>query len=122
MSDAYDKDLRKLVLDVFRELGECSRLHEGVYCALGGPNFETIAECRMLQLLGADAVGMSTTHEVIAARHCHLRVLGLSLVTNKVVMDYESKERANHQEVLEAGKQSARLMESVVGSLVCKMH
>lgn len=58
MSDAYDKDLRKLALGIGQELGYVDKMREGVYCSLGGPNFETIAECRMLNSLGADAVGM----------------------------------------------------------------
>ncbi|XP_030608732.1 purine nucleoside phosphorylase-like isoform X2 [Archocentrus centrarchus] len=67
MSDAYDRKLRKLAHDVAAELGYSDFLREGVYCVLGGPSFETIAECRMLHRIGADAVGMSTVHEVIVA-------------------------------------------------------
>lgn len=57
MSDAYDRVLRKLAQDVAEELGFSEFLQEGVYCVLAGPSFETIAECRMLSSLGADAVG-----------------------------------------------------------------
>lgn len=57
MSDAYDRKLRQLALDVASDLGYSEFLREGVYCVLGGPSFETIAECRMLHSLGADAVG-----------------------------------------------------------------
>lgn len=57
MSDAYDRDLQQLAMEVGQELGYGDFLKEGVYCVLGGPSFETIAECRMLHLLGADAVG-----------------------------------------------------------------
>lgn len=57
MSDAYDKELKQLALDVGQELGYKEFLREGVYSVLGGPSFETIAECRMLLKLGADAVG-----------------------------------------------------------------
>lgn len=57
MSDAYDRELRQLALDVASKLGYSDFLREGVYCVLGGPSFETIAECRMLHRLGADAVG-----------------------------------------------------------------
>ena len=57
MSDAYDRELQQLAMDVGHELGFTDFLREGVYCMLGGPSFETIAECRMLSKLGADAVG-----------------------------------------------------------------
>lgn len=57
MSDAYDKDLARLARQIAKEQGCANFLQEGVYCMLAGPNYETIAECKMLQLLGADAVG-----------------------------------------------------------------
>ena len=57
MSDAYNRELQQLAMDVGQELGYGDFLKEGVYCVLGGPSFETIAECRMLHKLGADAVG-----------------------------------------------------------------
>lgn len=57
MSDAYDRELQQLAMDVGQELGYGDFLKEGVYCVLGGPSFETIAECRILHRLGADAVG-----------------------------------------------------------------
>ncbi|KAL4657240.1 purine nucleoside phosphorylase-like, partial [Arapaima gigas] len=122
MSDAYDRDLRQLAWDVAEELGYKDFLREGVYCVLGGPSFETIAECRMLHRLGADAVGMSTVHEVIVARHCGLRVFALSLITNRAVMDYSSEERANHEEVLHAGKQRAEQLEKLVSTMVSRIE
>jgi xanthosine phosphorylase len=57
-------------------------LHEGVYIAYSGPNFETAAEIRAFKVLGADVVGMSVVPEVIPARHCGLKVMGVSVVTN----------------------------------------
>lgn len=57
MSDAYDRDLARLARETAQDLGCASFLQEGVYCMLAGPSYETIAECRVLQLLGADAVG-----------------------------------------------------------------
>uniref|UniRef100_A0A8C9TS32 Purine nucleoside phosphorylase n=1 Tax=Scleropages formosus TaxID=113540 RepID=A0A8C9TS32_SCLFO len=122
MSDAYDRDLRQLAQDVGEELGYKDFLREGVYCVLGGPSFETIAECRMLYRLGADAVGMSTVHEVIVARHCGMRVFALSLITNKAVMDYNSEEKANHEEVLQTGKQRAEQLEELVSTMVARIE
>ncbi|CAM5096115.1 unnamed protein product [Natator depressus] len=121
MSDSYDEQLRGLALAVGRELGYGPSLHEGVYCTVGGPNYETIAECRFLQQLGADAVGMSTVPEVLVARHCGLRVFGFSLITNKAVLEYGTREKANHAEVLEAGRQAALKLERLVSMLVERM-
>ncbi|NXB14273.1 PNPH phosphorylase, partial [Rhagologus leucostigma] len=76
---AYDPGLRRLALALApKEL----RARPGVYVGVGGPSYETPAECRLLRRLGADAVGMSTVSEASAARHLGLRVLGLSLITN----------------------------------------
>ena len=80
MSDPYDPGLRALARDVARERGV--PLEEGVYAGLLGPSYETPAEVRMLERLGADAVGMSTVAEVLAARALGLRCVGISTVTN----------------------------------------
>ncbi|XP_061524759.1 purine nucleoside phosphorylase 5a isoform X1 [Phycodurus eques] len=122
MSDAYDRELQQLATDVGQELGFGDFLREGVYCVLGGPSFETIAECRMLHKLGADAVGMSTVHEAIVARHCGMRVFALSLITNRAVMDYDSEEKANHEEVLQTGKQRAEQLERLIFTMVTRME
>lgn len=102
MAQAYDRSLRQLASQVAREQG--IPLHSGVYCALSGPAFETPAEIRMLRLLGADAVGMSTAHEALAARHAGMRVLGCSGITNAAIDSVDSELETNHEEVLEAGK------------------
>jgi xanthosine phosphorylase len=83
LEDAYDPELRARLLRIADELG--IRLHEGVYCALLGPLFETPAEIRAYRTLGADAVGMSTVPEVIVARHAGLRVVAISAITNLAV-------------------------------------
>jgi purine-nucleoside phosphorylase len=80
MSESYDPALRALAFRVSGELG--IPVKEGVYGAMGGPSYETPAEIRMLRLLGADAVGMSTVPEVIAANHMGARILGISCITN----------------------------------------
>ncbi|XP_047453316.1 purine nucleoside phosphorylase 6 [Mugil cephalus] len=122
MSDAYDRDLRALAKKTAEEQGCNGFLQEGVYCMLAGPTYETIAECRVLQTLGADAVGMSTVPEVVVARHCGLRVLGLSLITNKVVADYNSKEKANHGEVLLTTQHRTQDLQRLVSHLVSKLR
>ncbi|XP_007949414.1 purine nucleoside phosphorylase [Orycteropus afer afer] len=118
MSDAYDRHLRQMAHSNWKQMGEQRELQEGTYVMLAGPNFETVAESHLLHMLGADAVGMSTVPEVIVARHCGLRVFGFSLITNKVIMNYESLEKANHEEVLEAGKKAAQKLEQFVCSLM----
>ncbi|XP_006274606.3 purine nucleoside phosphorylase [Alligator mississippiensis] len=120
MSDAYDRDLFSLAKESAQELGYLEFIQEGVYCMLAGPSYETIAESRMLQVLGADAVGMSTVPEVIIARHCGLRVFGISLITNKVVMNYDSQERANHEEVLHTSRIRAAALQKLVTCFVGK--
>ena len=80
MTYAYDRELAQIARDSAKTAGIA--LREGVYAYMSGPQFETPAEIRMLRTLGADAVGMSTVAEVIAARHCGLRTLGLSCISN----------------------------------------
>ena len=105
MSGAYDKELRKIALEVGRELG--LELRQGVYVMVGGPTFETPAEIRFLRLLGADAVGMSTVPEVVVARHGGMRVLGISHISNMAVgHPLEAKKEGLHEEVLEAGEKA----------------
>ncbi|XP_061041639.1 purine nucleoside phosphorylase-like [Eubalaena glacialis] len=121
MSDAYDRDMRQKAHSTWKQMGEQRELQEGTCVMVAGPTFETVAECHLLQKLGADAVGMSTVPEVIVARHCGLRVFGFSLITNKVIWDYESQEKANHKEVLEAGKQAAQKLEQFVSILMASI-
>jgi purine-nucleoside phosphorylase len=80
MTRAYDPEFRRFVAEAGKKLA--LNLHEGVYLALAGPNYETPAEIHAFRTLGADLVGMSTVPEVLAARHSGIRVLGISCVTN----------------------------------------
>jgi purine-nucleoside phosphorylase len=102
MTQSYDRHLRELAHQAAVEAGVT--LREGVYVALAGPNFETPAEIRMLRMLGADAVGMSTVHEVLVARHAGMRVMACSGITNVAIDNINSNLEANHEEVLDAGK------------------
>ena len=77
MSEVYDKDLRKIIKDTAKKLD--IPLKEGIYIQLTGPNFETPAEVRMCRILGADAVGMSTACEGIAANHMGMKICGYFL-------------------------------------------
>ncbi|KAK7521141.1 purine nucleoside phosphorylase-like protein [Phyllosticta citriasiana] len=144
LSDAYDLELRQRVHKAWQKLGLGQgkrRLHEGVYAFVSGPSYETRAECRMLRTFGADVVGMSTVPEIVVARHSGIRVLAFSLVTNKAVLEastrgdeaaiqnmskqeldeYLSKGKANHEEVLEAGREAAKDMQALVKQVLCDL-
>jgi len=141
LSDAYDLEFRRVAYLAYRKLGGVSAtrsLKEGVYAFVSGPTFETRAECRMLRLMGADVVGMSTVPEICVARHAGLRVLAMSLVTNCAVLEAGPRGdsllvenvigddlnkvlevgKANHQEVLEAGMEAAADMQALVKQFI----
>jgi purine-nucleoside phosphorylase len=117
MSDPYDTSLRALAREVAKE--KRIALAEGVYAQLLGPSYETPAEIRMLDRLGADAVGMSTVVEVIAARARGIRCLGFSVVTNLAAGI--SPTRLDHAEVIETANrvrgEVAALVEGVIERL-----
>ncbi|CAK9299135.1 unnamed protein product [Gordionus sp. m RMFG-2023] len=100
MSNAYDKNIRKSCKNAFDKLKLSHLYHEGVYCCVCGPNYETKSEVRMLKLMKGDAVGMSTAHEVTVARHCDIKVCGLSLITNVIIEGDAEDAEANHEDVL----------------------
>jgi len=110
MSRAYDHELMALARKAAQENN--IPLHEGVYCGLSGPSFESPADSRFLRLAGTDAVGMSTVPEVIVARQASMRVLGLSGISNKVSLDGSTV--TTHEEVFEAGKVITPKIEKIV--------
>lgn len=115
MVGAYTDELRALAHQVDPDL------REGVYVAVGGPNFETPAELRMLRHWGADAVGMSTVPEVIVARHSGMRILAISTVTDMATGLPGLVDHVSHEEVLatadRAGKRLGDVVKGVVGRL-----
>lgn len=119
MSKAYDRDLRRLAVAVASEAG--LPLHQGVYVGLTGPTYETPADIRFLRLIGADAVGMSTVPEVIVARHGGMRVLGLSGISNVAIDQIDTEAEASHEEVLQAGKQLAPRMTTLIKGVLARM-
>jgi purine-nucleoside phosphorylase len=117
MSDAYDLTLQNYVLDAASKLGLTKIIRpDGTYCFLSGPTYETPTEGRFLRLLGVDSVGMSTVPEIVVARHCGMKILGLSLITNKVICDKKEKDmpHATHEEVLEAVEISGKHVEAII--------
>ncbi len=117
MSTAYTPELRSIALETARRIGIDVR--QGVYAHMAGPSFETPAEIRMLRTLGADAVGMSTVPEVIAAAHASMKVLGISAISNMAagILD----QPLNHAEVMETGRmvrdKFAGLVQAIVEAL-----
>ena len=131
MSEVYDGEFQQIAADEANvianerfEKGRDSKLtdflHRGVYCALSGPTYETPAEIRMLRLLGADAVGMSTVPEAIAARHQGMRVLGISCITNLAAG--MSDEPIDHEEVIETGARVAEIFKELLRRIVARMN
>lgn len=115
LNNPYDLKLRNLTKELAIEQGLSDAIKEGVYAMYGGPSYETVAELRMLRMLEADAVGMSTAHEVVAAKHCGLRVFGISLICNMCVMQYDTEiEAANHADVLEASQNRKKDLETLI--------
>ena len=130
MSEVYDREFRQIASeeadaiahDRF-EKGTDDKLvdfmNRGVYCALSGPTYETPAEIRMYRQLGADAVGMSTVPEAIAARHQGMRVLGISCITNLAAG--MSDEPINHEEVMETGARVAEVFKLLLKRVISKI-
>ncbi len=114
MSEAYAKDWRALAIQEGKRAG--MDIFEGVYAAVPGPSYETPAEIRFLRTIGADVVGMSTVAEVIVARHCGMKVLAISVVTNMAagILD----QPIHHAEVLQTGQRIRGQFTALLGSLI----
>ncbi len=117
MSDTYQSELREVVLETARELGES--LYEGVYVAVSGPNFETPAELRMFRHMGGDAIGMSSVPEAICAAHGGIKVIGLSAITDKAVGD--DLQPLTAQEVIEVAQKTGKKMAILISSVCQKL-
>jgi len=115
MSQAYDPMLRDLACQVAREQNIV--LHQGVYIMLAGPSFETPADVRFIQMIGADAVGMSTVPEIIVARHSGMRVLGLSMISNLL----SGHTQVSHDEVLAAGQLAVPRLTALIQGVLARM-
>jgi purine-nucleoside phosphorylase len=117
MTEAYAKNWRKLAVAEGKAVGV--DIQEGVYAAVPGPSYETPAEIRFLRTIGADVVGMSTVAEVIVARHCGMKVLAISVVTNMAagILD----QPINHAEVLETGHRIRGQFSEMLRRLIPKL-
>ena len=114
MHEAYDKNLRDLADTIARE--KSIRIVHGVYVGVQGPTFETPAEYRMYHRLGGDAVGMSTVPEVIVARHCGIKVFGMSIITD-LGLEGQPVE-VSHEEVQEAANKAQPLMTEIMREII----
>jgi xanthosine phosphorylase len=104
MANAYDSDLREVLAQTAEKLG--IDIYEGVYISTLGPSFETPAEIRSFQILGADVVGMSVVPEVIVARHAGMKVVCITVVTN--LAEGLSEEKLTHESTLQFGEIGSR--------------
>jgi len=114
MTEAYDPKLRRAWKAAAKKAKVA--IEEGVYLSVPGPSYETPAEIRAFRRLGADAVGMSTVMEVIAARHAGYRCAGLSIITNLAAG--LSKAPLDHKEVIAAGRSGARRLVHLISAFL----
>ena len=117
MSEIYNKELQELIRTAARE--EEIPLKEGVYLQFSGPNYESPAEIRMARILGADAVGMSTACEAIAANHMGMKVCGISCISNLACGISDTP--LSHAEVQQMADEKAPLFERLVTKSILKM-
>jgi len=131
MTEVYDHSFQRIATEQANEISKerfnerkdktlTDFLHRGVYCALSGPTYETPSEIRLYRLLGADAVGMSTVPEAIAARHQGMKVLGISCITNFGAGMTE--ELINHEEVMETGAKVAEIFKELLRRIILQLN
>lgn len=114
MSEPFSKKMRLKAKEIAKDLS--IEVQDGIYLGLQGPTFETLAEYRMVKILGADCVGMSTVPEVIVARHMDLETFGISVITD--MGNEESIESITHAEVLEAAKNAEPQVRNLIKELI----
>ena len=116
MSRVYDSELQNIALSAAEHTG--IDLKQGVYAQVTGPQYESPAEVRALRALGADAVGMSTVAEAIAAKHAGMRICGLSVIANMAVGI--NQKPLNHKEVMETSKTAEKGLSALISAIMSK--
>lgn len=116
MSEPYSKEMLAKAKQIAKELE--IEVKEGIYLALQGPTFETLAEYKMVKNIGADCVGMSTVPEVIVAKHMNMECFGISVITD--MGNEESIEEVNHEEVLEAAKKAEPHVRNLIKNFILR--
>ena len=114
MSEPYSRKMIAKTKEIASRLN--IEIHDGVYFGLQGPTFETLAEYKMVKILGADCVGMSTVPEVIVARHMDVETFGISVITD--MGNEESIDTISHDEVLEAAKMAEPQVRALIKNLI----
>src|SRR5690606_21717859 len=114
MSEPFSKKMMLKAKEIAKYLN--IEVQDGIYLGLQGPTFETLAEYKMVKILGADCVGMSTVPEVIVARHMDLETFGISVITD--MGDEESIETITHAEVLEAARNAEPHVRNLIKELI----
>lgn len=118
MVNAYDQELLTAAKSIAKQMGISDQVHEGVYTCAGGPTYETVAELRALKTLGVDAVGMSTVHEVTAARHCNIKCFAFSFITNSCSLEYENSEEVSETHVLNSANSRREVLKLFIEKMV----
>ena len=118
MSEVYSKRIQEIIKTAAKDLD--IDIKEGVYAQFTGPNYETPAEIRMVRVWGADAVGMSTACEAMAARHIGMEIGGISCITNLAAG--MSKEELNHKEVQETADRVAVQFKKLITEIITKLN
>ena len=116
MTHPYDVELRRLAFRLAREMG--IHLQDGVYVACTGPSYETRAEYKFFRVIGSDAVGMSTVPEVIVARHCGLKVFGMSVITDLAREDMPDDYVTDGEEIVKAANQATSKMTALFEKMI----
>lgn len=109
MTNAYDSHLIQELEDASVQIGLGDCVRKGVYAMVGGPTYETVTEARAIKMLGADLIGMSTVHEIIAAHQMGVRCIGISLITNNILTEFDTTDDAvEHEHVVEMGAKRSK--------------
>jgi purine-nucleoside phosphorylase len=114
MSEPYNRKMIAKAKEIAKNLN--IEVHEGIYLGLQGPTFETLAEYKMVKILGADCVGMSTVPEVIVARHMEMNCFGISVITD--MGDEDNIEEVSHAEVLKAAEKAEPYVRNLIKELI----
>ena len=117
MHEAYDHKLIALADEIAKEKG--IEVKHGVYVGVQGPTFETPHEYRFYRIIGGDAVGMSTVPEVIVARHCGIRVFGISVITD--LGGFDPPVQVSHEEVQEAANRAQPIMTALISEMIKRL-